>query len=222
MTFKKGNIPWNKGRPWTDAEREKISLGIREPPEPRLCACGCGQLTKPGNKWIHGHNVRVKNPVDNPKVRQKIAKSWFREGEHTSAETEFKKGNIPWWVKRGLSSPLSNPEIRNNVFPSKDTSIEIMMQEALNEKGLPFETQYPVIGQPDIAFPEEKVAIFCDGCYWHNCPICNKDPNSRYDEGRDEKVTKELEDLGWKVLRFWGHEIKGDVGVCVDRIKQVM
>ena len=25
-------------------------------------------------------------------------------------------------------------------------------------------------GKPDIAFGPSKLAVFVDGCYWHNCP----------------------------------------------------
>lgn len=221
MTFKKGNIPWNKGRPWTDAEREKISLGIREPPEPRLCACGCEQLARPGNKWIHGHNLRVNNPMDNPKTVEKLMIT--NRGRHYSSSTEFKKGNIPWWIERGLPHPTSDPFVVNKirearlkqVFPKEDTIIEKILQEALTKHDIKFETHYPVLGQPDIVL-DGKVAVFADGCYWHGCPECGYDaPDLRV---KDEKITSQLEAEGWMVLRLWGHEIEGDIEGCVERI----
>ena len=32
----------------------------------RRCKCGCGKITSPGCKWVHGHNIRAKN---NPKYK---------------------------------------------------------------------------------------------------------------------------------------------------------
>lgn len=39
------------------------------PLEPMLCECGCGEYTKPGNLFIHGHNQRRKNRADPPTCR---------------------------------------------------------------------------------------------------------------------------------------------------------
>src|SRR5690606_15221568 len=37
-------------------------------------------------------------------------------------------------------------------------------------------------GNPDVAFPEQKIAIFVDGCFWHGCPVCNRPlPRANHD-----------------------------------------
>lgn len=28
-----------------------------------------------------------------------------------------------------------------------------------------------IIGKPDVAFPNQKIVIFVDGCFWHGCLI---------------------------------------------------
>jgi DNA mismatch endonuclease (patch repair protein) len=150
-----------------------------------------------------------------------------KKGQRSSPKTEFKRGNIPWWIKRGLPHPSRDPAVIDKIksyrlkqkFPKKDTVIETKLREALRREGFIFETYYPIIGQPDIAFPERKVAVFCDGCYWHGCPVCGYDtlrPN------HDERVTSQLEGKGWTVLRFWEHEINEDEKECVRRIGQVL
>ena len=35
---------------------------------------------------------------------------------------------------------------------------------------------------------------------------------------RDKKVNDELNSMGWRVLRFWESEIRGDLNACVKRI----
>jgi len=121
VNFEKGCIPWNKGltksiSPELREIGKKISLakrGLINQPQP--CACGCGQLTKQKRKFIRGHNLRIKNPVDKPEARRKISKTWFKKGERISIKTEFKSGNIPWWIERGLPHPSTNPEVRRKM-----------------------------------------------------------------------------------------------------------
>lgn len=75
-------------------------------------------------------------------------------------------------------------------------------------------------GNPDVAFPEYKVAIFIDGCFWHGCPICNRPlplSNREYWEAkiqrnveRDKIHTQLLEQNQWRVIRLWEHQLKKD------------
>jgi len=104
------------------------------------------------------------------------------------------------------------------VFPSKRTTIEVRLQEILLEAGIPFLVQVPIMGlQPDIILVDAKVAIFCDGCYWHACPIHEpitlRDFSSAIGRKRIQRVTSDkmhnklLLNNGWRVVRFWEHEI---------------
>lgn len=55
---------------------------------------------------------------------------------------------------------------------------------------------------PDFAFPDAKIAIFCDGYQWH------KD----YEPFRKDRYqSRELQLKGWLVLRFTGREINDDI-----------
>ena len=76
-------------------------------------------------------------------------------------------------------------------------------------------------GKPDFVFPEERVAVFVDGCFWHGCPRCYRlpDDNRPYwkakvqtNRGRDRRRTRELRSLNWQVLRFWEHSLKSVAG----------
>jgi len=158
-------------------------------------------------------------------IKEKMSE--LKRGKHTSRASEFKKGNVPWWIKRNLPHPTNDPEVIEKIrtarlkqkIPKKDTKIEVAVKEELKMRGVDGWTEhFPVRGQPDIAFPKKKVAIFCDGCYWHNCSICGFS-NSR-SKVNDESINEELERKGWKVLRFWEHEIYQDLNQVVSKITE--
>lgn len=101
-------------------------------------------------------------------------------------------------------------------FPAKDTTIEIALQEELVRRGIVYDKHLPVLGlcQPDIVFPQQKIAVFADGDYWHT-----KDEKVRQ---KDKFQNSILKANGWVVLRFWEHEIRQDVSSCVDQIAEVI
>jgi len=83
-------------------------------------------------------------------------------------------------------------------------------------------------GNPDFVFPKRKVAIFTDGCFWHGCPHCYHAPvrnNSSYwrekikrNRVRDRKTRRQLQTMGWQIVRIWEHELKISTGLTVRRI----
>ena len=75
----------------------------------------------------------------------------------------------------------------------------------------------PIAGRPDVVFPQLRIAVFLDGCFWHQCPECFRWPatNAEYWRGkiggnrrRDRRVTAALRSEGWTVLRLWEHELR--------------
>ena len=85
------------------------------------------------------------------------------------------------------------------------------MQNILTENGYVFRKHLPCcnICQPDIMFPEEKIIIQCDGDYWHDYP-------NGLD--RDHNQDEILKENGWKVIRFWEHEIN-NIEECLYRFE---
>jgi DNA mismatch endonuclease (patch repair protein) len=99
----------------------------------------------------------------------------------------------------------------------KDTSPERLLRSGLWKAGLRFRLQAKTPhGRPDVVFPNARVAVFIDGCFWHGCPDHYVRPRSR-DEfwssklldnvGRDRRQTLQLEAEGWRVCRFWEHQV---------------
>ena len=93
----------------------------------------------------------------------------------------------------------------------KDTKIELSLQFGLKRKGISFDTQFiiPKTCTIDIVPKNSKIAVFADGDYWHNLP-------ERIE--KDKWVNQKLVQNGWKVLRFWEHEINQNLDFCIDKI----
>lgn len=111
---------------------------------------------------------------------------------------------------------------------AKNTTPELKFRKLLVQNGCTgYRIHYPLDGKPDIVFVSKKLTIFIDGCFWHQCPKCFIEPVTRRsfwldkinrNKERDKKVNKLLEDLGWKIVRFWEHEIKKEPKKCVNKI----
>lgn len=148
--------------------------------------------------------------------------------EHKQKISDSGKGRIGWWlgkkfsdehknkIKQALNMSAVRQRIvnarRRQVFPLKDTKIEVALQEELKNLNIDFQTHIPIVGQPDI-FIEPNICIFCDGDYWHSRPKSKE--HGAY-------VVSQLKESGYKVLRFWEHEIKGNLPMCLAKIKSCM
>jgi DNA mismatch endonuclease (patch repair protein) len=102
----------------------------------------------------------------------------------------------------------------------RDTGPEMILRSRLWSLGLRYRTHYKLPGRPDIVFVSKKIAVFVDGCFWHGCPEHGVRPKTNSSfwntkiEGtieRDKKNRQRLEEQGWKVLRFWEHDIEKDL-----------
>lgn len=69
---------------------------------------------------------------------------------------------------------------------------------------------------PDFIFRKAKLAVFVDGCFWHQCPLHSKVPENnrevweeklRRNVERDKQANCALKAAGWHVLRLWEHEL---------------
>jgi DNA mismatch endonuclease (patch repair protein) len=103
----------------------------------------------------------------------------------------------------------------------RDTSPETMLRKALWHNGLRFRVNFRVLKtRPDIVFTARKLAVFVDGCFWHGCPQHYVMPRTRTafwsdklktNTTRDREQTINLTENGWRVLRFWEHEVETDL-----------
>lgn len=113
----------------------------------------------------------------------------------------------------------------------RDTKPELILRKALWSDGRRYRLKSKLPGQPDLVFPGGKVAVFVDGCFWHQCPEHFQWPKTRAkfwknkiarNVERDGEITDHLKKLGWTVLRIWEHELRDDLKSVVKRINQAL
>lgn len=103
-----------------------------------------------------------------------------------------------------------------------DTKCELVLRRALWAAGFRYRLSMPelIAGRPDLVFPRHKVAVFCDGDFWHgrnlqarlarlacghNAPYWVE--KIRTNAARDQAITERLRNDGWCVVRLWETEI---------------
>ncbi|MDT5120672.1 MAG: mismatch endonuclease, patch repair protein [Acidobacteriota bacterium] len=114
---------------------------------------------------------------------------------------------------------------------SKNSTLERVVRSELHKRGLRFRVHYPLIGKPDIVFVHPRVAVFIDSCFWHGCPEHLRMPQSNKSYWthkiernikRDAEVNEAYKQTDWEILRFWEHEIKGNLIQCVNQIEEIV
>lgn len=93
---------------------------------------------------------------------------------------------------------------------------EEMLYRALCKVGLSPVQQYPLAGRfLDMALVEEKIDIEVDGEGFHlNC----------FGERKQDDIYRDLQvtSLGWRVCRFWYHDVRDQLDSCVEKIRTMV
>lgn len=130
------------------------------------------------------------------------------------------------WGKRKRSEVMSRIRSKGN------ESTEMMMIRVFRRHGVTgWRRGQALPGKPDFTFRKERLCVFVDGCFWHGCPKCYREPgsNSAYwaakverNRARDKRVARELRREGWRVLRVWEHELVNKrMGFLLRRLRRV-
>ena len=177
------------------------------------------------NPWLKGR----KAPID---LIQRLREAHL--GKRLSPQTEFKKGNIPWWKKLGYKNLMQIPEIkekhRKNVaewwkspeYVSKQMrsrGVKPNKKEQLLDQILQtnFPNEWKYVGDgsfvlkglcPDwININGRKKVIDLFGCFYHGCPIHY--PSRKPEPHLTEPVRRTIfEECGYNYLVIWEHELK--------------
>lgn len=115
---------------------------------------------------------------------------------------------------------------------SSNTKVEKLVFRELRKNKIYFQKHYKkCIGNPDIALPKKKIAIFIDGDFWHGYnfgKVKKRLPKIYWRKKikanilRDRRNGTKLRKQGWKTLRIWEHEIERDKGKAIYKIKKLI
>ena len=102
----------------------------------------------------------------------------------------------------------------------RTSRLESLVLSAISDKGVTgTELNSTLPGSPDIFFPIERTAVFIHGCYWHSHYPCRIRGASVSNSGtrskaladnvrRDQRVGRQLSELGIKVIVIWECSIR--------------
>jgi len=116
---------------------------------------------------------------------------------------------------------------------SGKTTPELKFKALLKQSGIKgFRERIKNIpGKPDFYFPKQGIAIFIDGCFWHKCKKCFKEPSSNSafwykkitaNTTRDRKITRLLINRGLHVVRIWEHDLGKNDKKIVINLKKII
>lgn len=117
---------------------------------------------------------------------------------------------------------------------SKDTEPERILGRAMWRLGLRYRKHYKLKGKPDFVFVSARLAVFCDGDFWHgnNWKLRGlsslKEELATYNDfwskkinrnvERDNEVNESLTNEDWLVVRFWESDIRNDPEKCAREV----
>lgn len=124
----------------------------------------------------------------------------------------------------GLKPSSDAASLAKRMNRSSDTAQELVLRRTLWRRGLRFRKNLAELpGKPDIVFTRARVAVFCDGDFWHGrnwrrlSAQLQKRANAAYwcekirtNMLRDRRTTQLLEKQDWRVVRLWEGDIKAN------------
>src|SRR3989304_8154763 len=108
---------------------------------------------------------------------------------------------------------MREAKLNRPVKKFSDTKIELKIRAELDRRRFEKDKDYfcninvDNIANVDIFLPALKIVIECDGCRYHACKQCGFTKYYQNVIMLDKRKTDLLEKAGYKVYRFWEHEI---------------
>ena len=142
--------------------------------------------------------------------------------DELATKAALARGVIPSFD--GLSAASRASSYAKKMTRSFDTAHEHLLRVSLWKRGLRYRKNVRTLpGKPDIVFPKERVAVFCDGDFWHGrhwrrlSSKLQGGANPSYwtqkiitNRSRDRRVVRLLRKKGWTVIRIWETDIRQD------------
>jgi DNA mismatch endonuclease, patch repair protein len=117
---------------------------------------------------------------------------------------------------------------------SKGTQPEQILGRNMWKLGLRYRKHFKIKGKPDFVFTKKKIAVFCDGDFWHGNNWKIRGMRNRQEElkkyspfwkekilrniKRDIDVNAILRKEGWMIMRFWESDIREAPEKCAQKV----
>lgn len=151
------------------------------------------------------------------------------------AETPSAAPHAPSYRGRRPASAHASAAARG-ASKKADTRCEVLLRSVLWRAGCRFRKNVSSLpGKPDIVFTRVRVAIFCDGDFWHGRAWGERRTKLRHGSNagywvekirrnreRDRQRTRRLVEEGWTVLRFWETDILSDPERVAQKILRLL
>jgi DNA mismatch endonuclease, patch repair protein len=114
----------------------------------------------------------------------------------------------------------------------RNTQPELLLRRALRGVGLRYKMNVGDLpGCPDFVISASRVAVFCDGDFWHGRNLRRRlsrlrlGHNSTYwvskittNVKRDRRINRQLEASGWTVIRLWESDVMANPKAAVTAV----
>lgn len=120
-------------------------------------------------------------------------------------------------------SPAERSALMAKVKSTGNQSTEVKAAAGLVAAGIDGWERHPALpGKPDFFFPQHRLAVFIDGCFWHGCPKHVRYPQAHADyweskidrnRKRDNRIRRRLRAEGVHVMRVWEHDLRDDAWI---------
>jgi DNA mismatch endonuclease, patch repair protein len=137
---------------------------------------------------------------------------------------------VPYYRRDADTPPDPAATSRMRAVKRADTKPEMALRKELHATGLRYRVHVAALpGRPDIVFSKRRLAVFVNGCFWHQHPGCASattprvnsaywGPKLRRNVERDAENVADLAALGYRVLVLWECEIRRDVAAAAERV----
>ena len=127
---------------------------------------------------------------------------------------------------------IVSPEVRSRIMSRirSNSKLDERLHNFLKSRKIKHRMHPAIDGSPDaLVFPD--ILVFVDGCFWHNCPQCGTTPSTRRDywkpklartKARDQRNTKRLRRMGWRVVREWEHRFLSSPDHLMQKVRRLV